>query len=75
MELINALFLCKTCEYKADKIKSIHAETVTLKQEGTGEKEMKGKEKKQSSSRPILLTGVQLKSHMISDSAGHVARS
>lgn len=45
MELINALFLCKTCEYKADKIKSIHAETVTLKQEGTGEKEMKRKEK------------------------------
>lgn len=60
---------------KAEKIKRIHRETETLEQEGTGEKDMKGKENKQSSNRPILLTGVQLKSHMISDSAGHVARS
>lgn len=36
---------------------------------------MKGKENKQSSNRPTLLKGVQLKSHMISDSAGHIARS
>lgn len=36
---------------------------------------MKGKENKQPPNRPILLTGVQIKSHMISDSAGHVARS
>lgn len=36
---------------------------------------MKGKENKQTPNRPILLTGVQIKSHMISDSAGHVARS
>lgn len=42
---------------------------------GTKEKEMKGKENKQPPNRPILLTGVQIKSHMISDSAGHVARS
>lgn len=45
------------------------------KQGGIGEKETKEKENKQSPKRPILLRGVQIQSHMISDSAGHVARS
>lgn len=36
---------------------------------------MKEKENKQNPNRPILQKGVQIRSHMISDSAGHVARS